>query len=194
MKEAELARTAAQVEQARKKKKLMVLRITNSINDVNKLLEQFNLQDEKDTKRTIGLVNDNTHLKTRIVALQKELMNQKSRADRMEEELREQVAKNQSVIHGNDNYNIDMAAEDDGFAERNRKNEERMIPMSTVISFCKTRMTGEAVQTLADLLYFALQDRTAQEEAEIKGMMDAFKTSMRPQMDVKDSTQNFYLK
>ena len=192
MKEAELARTAAQVEQARKKKELMVLRITNSINDVNKLLEQFNLQDEKDTKRTIGLVNDNTHLKTRIVALQKELMNQKSRADRMEEELREQVAKNQSVIHGNDN--IDMAAEDDGFAERNRKNEERMIPMSTVISFCKTRMTGEAVQTLADLLYFALQDRTAQEEAEIKGMMDAFKTSMRPQMDVKDSTQNFYLK
>ena len=192
MKEAELARTAAQVEQARKKKKLMVLRITNSINDVNKLLEQFNLQDEKDTKRTIGLVNDNTHLKTRIVALEKELMNQKSRADRMEEELREQVAKNQSVIHGNDN--IDMAAEDDGFAERNRKNEERMIPMSTVISFCKTRMTGEAVQTLADLLYFALQDRTAQEEAEIKGMMDAFKTSMRPQMDVKDSTQNFYLK
>ena len=55
-------------------------------------------------------------------------------------------------------------------------------------------MTQEAVQTVVDLLYFAINDRTPEEEKNIKKLMSDFRKAMRPQMDVKDSTQNFYMK
>ena len=69
-----------------------------------------------------------------------------------------------------------------------------MIAMSTVLSFGTTRMTQEAVQTVVDLLFFAINDRTPEEEKSIKQLMTDFRKALRPQMDVKDSTQNFYMK
>ena len=69
-----------------------------------------------------------------------------------------------------------------------------MIAMSTVLSFGSTRMTQEAIQTVVDLLYFAINDRTPEEEKIIQKLMADFRKSLRPQMDVKDSTQNFYMK
>lgn len=204
---AELAKAVAQTEQARKKKAEVLAMIMRSINETETLIAQLGEQNQDELNRALEIQKENVdlrqknnELRDRNAALNKELMDERSRANRMESELREQIAKNQDVkqyiIHNQ--YGCIMAAEagpdEDKCRGINQNDEERAIPFSTILSFGSTRMTQEAVQTVVDLLYFAINDRTPEEEKIIKKLMADFRKSLRPQMDVKDSTQNFYLK
>ena len=204
---AELAKAVARTEQARKKKAEVFAMITRSINETEALIAQLGEQNQDELNRALEIQKENVDLRQknndlrdRNAALHKELMDERSRANRMESELREQIAKNQDVkqyiIHKQ--YGCIMAAEagpdEDKCRGINQNDEERAIPFSTILSFGSTRMTQEAVQTVVDLLYFAINDRTPEEEKNIKKLMADFRKVLRPQMDVKDSTQNFYLK
>ena len=204
---AELAKAVAQTEQARQKKVAMVAKIMRSINEAEGLIAQLGEQNQDEINRALEIQKENVDLRQknnvlrdRNAALNKELMDERSRANRMESELREQIAKNQDVkqyiIHNQ--YGCIMAAEagpdEDKCRGINQNDEERAIPFSTILSFGSTRMTQEAVQTVVDLLYFAINDRTPEEEKNIKKLMADFRKALRPQMDVKDSTQNFYMK
>lgn len=204
---AELAKAIARTEQARKKKAEVFAMITRSINETEALIAQLGEQNQDELNRALEIQKENVDLRQknndlrdRNAALHKELMDERSRANRMESELREQIAKNQDVkqyiIHNQ--YGCIMAAEagpdEDKCRGINQNDEERAIPFSTILSFGSTRMTQEAVQTVVDLLYFAINDRTPEEEKNIKKLMADFRKVLRPQMDVKDSTQNFYLK
>ena len=204
---AELAKAIARTEQARKKKAEVFAMITRSINETEALIAQLGEQNQDEINRALEIQKENVDLRQknndlrdRNAALHKELMDERSRANRMESELREQIAKNQDVkqyiIHNQ--YGCIMAAEagpdEDKCRGINQNDEERAIPFSTILSFGSTRMTQEAVQTVVDLLYFAINDRTPEEEKNIKKLMADFRKALRPQMDVKDSTQNFYLK
>ena len=204
---AELAKAIARTEQARKKKAEVFAMITRSINETEALIAQLGEQNQDEINRALEIQKENVDLRQknsvlrdRNAALNKELMDERSRANRMESELREQIAKNQDVkqyiIHNQ--YGCIMAAEagpdEDKCRGINQNDEERAIPFSTILSFGSTRMTQEAVQTVVDLLYFAINDRTSEEEKNIKKLMADFRKALRPQMDVKDSTQNFYLK
>ena len=204
---AELAKAIARTEQARKKKAEVFAMITRSINETEALIAQLGEQNQDEINRALEIQKENVDLRQknndlrdRNAALNKELMDERSRANRMESELREQIAKNQDVkqyiIHNQ--YGCIMAAEagpdEDKCRGINQNDEERAIPFSTILSFGSTRMTQEAVQTVVDLLYFAINDRTPEEEKNIKKLMADFRKALRPQMDVKDSTQNFYLK
>lgn len=204
---AELAKAVAQTEQARKKKAEVLAMIMRSINETETLIAQLGEQNQDELNRALEIQKENVDLRQknnelidRNAALNKELMDERSRANRMESELREQIAKNQDVkqyiIHNQ--YGCIMAAEAGPDEHKcrgiNQNDEERAIPFSTILSFGSTRMTQEAVQTVVDLLYFAINDRTPEEEKIIKKLMADFRKSLRPQMDVKDSTQNFYLK
>ena len=204
---AELAKAVARTEQARKKKAEVFAMITRSINETEALIAQLGEQNQDELNRALEIQKENVDLRQknndlrdRNAALHKELMDERSRANRMESELREQIAKNQDVkqyiIHNQ--YGCIMAAEagpdEDKCRGINQNDEERAIPFSTILSFGSTRMTQEAVQTVVDLLYFAINDRTPEEEKNIKKLMADFRKVLRPQMDVKDSTQNFYLK
>ena len=204
---AELAKAIARTEQARKKKAEVFAMITRSINETEALIAQLGEQNQDELNRALEIQKENVDLRQknndlrdRNAALHKELMDERSRANRMESELREQIAKNQDVkqyiIHNQ--YGCIMAAEagpdEDKCRGINQNDEERAIPFSTILSFGSTRMTQEAVQTVVDLLYFAINDRTSEEEKNIKKLMSDFRKAMRPQMDVKDSTQNFYMK
>lgn len=202
MKIAELAKRVAQEEQMRKKKETLIAMVERILSEAGLQMAQLKEQEQKEADNALKNIKTIDDLRLRVASLEKELFDQTSKARRLEEELREQVAKNQQmmlVARGTQNtVRYDMAAEDDydeGEVSRriNEEKEERMIPMSTVISFSTTRSTQESVQTLVDLLFFALNDRTSDEEKAIKKMISDFKSSMRPQMDVKDSTQNFYL-
>lgn len=204
---AELAKAVARTEQARKKKAEVFAMITRSINETEALIAQLGEQNQDELNRALEIQKENVDLRQknndlrdRNAALHKELMDERSRANRMESELREQIAKNQDVkqyiIHNQ--YGCIMAAEagpdEDKCRGINQNDEERAIPFSTILSFGSTRMTQEAVQTVVDLLYFAINDRTPEEEKNIKKLMADFRKVLRPQMDVKDSTQNFYMK
>ena len=204
---AELAKAVARTEQARQKKAEVLDMIMRSINETEALIAQLGKQNQDELnkeleiqKENVDLRQKNNVLRDRNAALNKELMDERSRANRMESELREQIAKNQEVkqyiIHNQ--YGCIMAAEagpdEDKCRGINQNDEERAIPFSTILSFGSTRMTQEAVQTVVDLLYFAINDRTSEEEKNIKKLMADFRKALRPQMDVKDSTQNFYLK
>ena len=204
---AELAKAVARTEQARKKKAEVFAMITRSINETEALIAQLGEQNQDELNRALEIQKENVDLRQknndlrdRNAALHKELMDERSRANRMESELREQIAKNQDVkqyiIHNQ--YGCIMAAEagpdEDKCRGINQNDEERAIPFSTILSFGSTRMTQEAVQTVVDLLYFAINNRTSEEEKNIKKLMSDFRKTMRPQMDVKDSTQNFYMK
>ena len=204
---AELAKAIARTEQARKKKAEVFAMITRSINETEALIAQLGEQNQDELNRALEIQKENVDLRQknndlrdRNAALHKELMDERSRANRMESELRDQIAKNQDVkqyiIHNQ--YGCIMAAEagpdEDKCRGINQNDEERAIPFSTILSFGSTRMTQEAVQTVVDLLYFAINDRTPEEEKNIKKLMADFRKVLRPQMDVKDSTQNFYLK
>lgn len=204
---AELAKAVARTEQARQKKAKVLDMIMRSINETEALIAQLGKQNQDELNRALEIQKENVDLRQknnvlrdRNVALNKELMDERSRANRMESELREQIAKNQEVkqyiIHNQ--YGCIMAAEagpdEDKCRGINQNDEERAIPFSTILSFGSTRMTQEAVQTVVDLLYFAINDRTSEEEKNIKKLMADFRKALRPQMDVKDSTQNFYLK
>ena len=204
---AELAKAVARTEQARKKKAEVFAMITRSINETEALIAQLGEQNQDELNRALEIQKENVDLRQknndlrdRNAALNKELMDERSRANRMESELREQIAKNQDVkqyiIHNQ--YGCIMAAEagpdEDKCRGINQNDEERAIPFSTILSFGSTRMTQEAVQTVVDLLYFAINDRTPEEEKNIKKLMADFRKVLRPQMDVKDSTQNFYMK
>ena len=204
---AELAKAVARTEQARKKKAEVFAMITRSINETEALIAQLGEQNQDELNRALEIQKENVDLRQknndlrdRNAALHKELMDERSRANRMESELREQIAKNQDVkqyiIHNQ--YGCIMAAEagpdEDKCRGINQNDEERAIPFSTILSFGSTRMTQEAVQTVVDLLYFAINDRTPEEDKIIKKLMADFRKVLRPQMDVKDSTQNFYLK
>ena len=204
---AELAKAVARTEQARKKKAEVFAMITRSINETEALIAQLGEQNQDELNRALEIQKENVDLRQknndlrdRNAALHKELMDERSRANRMESELREQIAKNQDVkqyiIHNQ--YGCIMAAEagpdEDKCRGINQNDEERAIPFSTILSFGSTRMTQEAVQTVVDLLYFAINDRTSEEEKNIKKLMADFRKALRPQMDVKDSTQNFYMK
>ena len=204
---AELAKAVARTEQARKKKAEVFAMITRSINETEALIAQLGKQNQDELNRALEIQKENVELRQknndlrdRNAALNKELMDERSRANRMESELREQIAKNQDVkqyiIHNQ--YGCIMAAEagpdEDKCRGINQNDEERAIPFSTILSFGSTRMTQEAVQTVVDLLYFAINDRTPEEEKNIKKLMADFRKVLRPQMDVKDSTQNFYMK
>ncbi len=168
------------------------------------MVAQIGEQDQNESKKLIETLKENADLKMRVAAVKKELMDQTMRAKRLEEELKVQVQKYQEATRNrtvvNNVYNSYMAAEyDDGTAHQDtkrkqQKEEERSIPMSTVLSFGSTRMTQEAVQTIVDLLYFAINDRTPEEEKNIKKIIDDFRKTLRPQVNAKDSTQNFYLK
>lgn len=204
---AELAKAVARTEQARKKKAEVFAMITRSINETEALIAQLGEQNQDELNRALEIQKENVDLRQknndlrdRNAALHKELMDERSRANRMESELREQIAKNQDVkqyiIHNQ--YGCIMAAEAGPDKDKcrgiNQNDEERAIPFSTILSFGSTRMTQEAVQTVVDLLYFAINDRTPEEEKNIKKLMADFRKALRPQMDVKDSTQNFYMK
>ena len=204
---AELAKAVARTEQARKKKAEVFAMITRSINETEALIAQLGEQNQDELNRALEIQKENVDLRQknndlrdRNAALHKELMDERSRANRMESELREQIAKNQDVkqyiIHNQ--YGCIMAAEagpdEDKCRGINQNDEERAIPFSTILSFGSTRMTQEAVQTVVDLLYFAINDRTPEEDKIIKKLMADFRKVLRPQMDVKDSTQNFYMK
>lgn len=202
--EAKLAKAIAQAEQSRKRNNVFIAKLMNSINEAESTIAQFSEQSEKEVKKTTDLLKENAHLKTQVAAVKKELMDQTLRANRLQEELKLQVLKYQESIQNrtvvNNVYNSYVAAEyndDADFHNTKReehKGEERTIPMSTVLSFGSTRMTLEAVQTLVDLLYFAINDRTSEEDKNIKKMMDDFRKALRPQINAKDSTQYFYLK
>ena len=204
---AELAKAVARTEQARQKKAKVLDMIMRSINETEALIAQLGKQNQDELNRALEIQKENVDLRQknnvlrdRNAALNKELMDERSRANRMESELREQIAKNQDVkqyiIHNQ--YGCIMAAEagpdEDKCRGINQNDEERAIPFSTILSFGSTRMTQEAVQTVVDLLYFAINDRTPEEEKNIKKLMADFRKVLRPQMDVKDSTQNFYMK
>ena len=204
---AELAKAVARTEQARQKKAEVLAMIMRSINETEALIAQLGKQNQDELNRALEIQKENVELRQknndlrdRNAALNKELMDERSRANRMESELREQIAKNQDVkqyiIHNQ--YGCIMAAEagpdEDKCRGINQNDEERAIPFSTILSFGSTRMTQEAVQTVVDLLYFAINDRTPEEEKNIKKLMADFRKVLRPQMDVKDSTQNFYMK
>ena len=204
---AELAKAVARTEQARQKKAKVLDMIMRSINETEALIAQLGKQNQDELnkeleiqKENVDLRQKNNVLRDRNAALNKELMDERSRANRLEVELREQIAKNQDVkqyiIHNQ--YGCIMAAEagpdEDKCRGINQNDEERAIPFSTILSFGSTRMTQEAVQTVVDLLYFAINNRTPEEEKNIKKLMADFRKALRPQMDVKDSTQNFYLK
>ena len=204
---AELAKAVARTEQARQKKAKVLDMIMRSINETEALIAQLGKQNQDELNRALEIQKENVDLRQknnvlrdRNAALNKELMDERLRANRMESELREQIAKNQDVkqyiIHNQ--YGCIMAAEagpdEDKCRGINQNDEERAIPFSTILSFGSTRMTQEAVQTVVDLLYFAINDRTSEEEKNIKKLMADFRKALRPQMDVKDSTQNFYLK
>ena len=204
---AELAKAVARTEQARQKKAKVLDMIMRSINETEALIAQLGKQNQDELNRALEIQKENVDLRQknnvlrdRNAALNKELMDERSRANRMESELREQIAKNQDVkqyiIHNQ--YGCIMAAEagqdEDKCRGINQNDDERAIPFSTILSFGSTRMTQEAVQTVVDLLYFAINDRTPEEEKNIKKLMADFRKVLRPQMDVKDSTQNFYMK
>lgn len=202
--EEELKRAMAQAEHARTKKATIVAKLIRSINEAEGMVAQIGEQDQNESKKWIETLKENADLKMRVAAVKKELMDQTMRAKRLEEELKVQVQKYQEATRNrtvvNNVYNSYMAAEyDDDTAHQDtkrkeHKGEERTIPMSTVLSFGSTRMTQEAVQTIVDLLYFAINDRTLEEEKNIKKMIDDFRKTLRPQVNAKDSTQNFYLK
>ena len=201
---AELAKAIAQAEQAREKKSAMVAKIMRSINDAEGQIAQLVKQDQAEAYRAIELLKVNDDLRQKNAALSKELMDERSRANRLEVELSKKMFEYQDKIvrlrKEKEGSQYWIAAED-YYDERKptkqqklQENKERMIAMSTILSFGSTRMTQEAVQTVVDLLYFAINDRTPEEEKNIKKLMSDFRKTMRPQMDVKDSTQNFYMK
>lgn len=201
---AELAKAVAQTEQAREKKSAMVAKIMRSINDAEGQIAQLVKQDQAEAYRAIELLKVNDDLRQKNAALSKALMDERSRANRLEVELSKKMFEYQDMIvrfrKEKEGSQYWIAAED-YYDERKptrqqklQENKERMIAMSTILSFGSTRMTQESVQTIVDLLYFAINDRTPEEEKNIKKLMSDFRKTMRPQMDVKDSTQNFYMK
>lgn len=201
---AELAKAIAQAEQAREKKSAMVAKIMRSINDAEGQIAQLVKQDQAEAYRAIELLKVNDDLRQRNAALSKALMDERSRANRLEVELSKKMFEYQDMIvrlrKEKEGSQYWIAAED-YYDERKptrqqklQENKERMIAMSTILSFGSTRMTQEAVQTIVDLLYFAINDRTPEEDKIIKKLMADFRKALRPQMDVKDSTQNFYMK
>ncbi len=201
---AELAKAIAQAEQAREKKSVMVAKIMRSINDAEGQIAQLVKQDQAEAYRAIELLKVNDDLRQRNAALNKELMDERSRANRLEVELSKKMNEYQDMIvrlNKEKESPIFWIAAEEAHNERRptkqqrrEESEERMIAMSTVLSFGSTRMTQEAIQTVVDLLYFAINDRTPEEEKIIQKLMADFRKSLRPQMDVKDSTQNFYMK
>ncbi|MBO5628650.1 MAG: hypothetical protein J5965_06160, partial [Aeriscardovia sp.] len=198
----ELTKAIAQAERNRNKKLAVVDEIIRTINVAEGLVAQIGEQNHKETDKLIEALKENADLKTQIAAVKKELMDQTIRAHRLEDELKVQVQKYQEAAQSrtvvNNVYYSHVAAEYDDDADfqdtkrKEHKGEERTIPMSTVLSFGSTRMTQEAVQTLVDLLYFAINDRTPEEDKNIQKMMDDFRKTLRPQVNAKDSTQNFY--
>lgn len=201
---AELAKAIAQAEQAREKKSAMVAKIMRSINDAEGQIAQLVKQDQAEAYRAIELLKVNDDLRQRNAALNKALMDERSRANRLEVELSKKMFEYQDMIvrlrKEKEGSQYWIAAED-YYDERKptrqqklQENKERMIAMSTILSFGSTRMTQESVQTIVDLLYFAINDRTPEEDKIIKKLMADFRKALRPQMDVKDSTQNFYMK
>ena len=201
---AELAKAIAQAEQAREKKSVMVAKIMRSINDAEGQIAQLVKQDQAEAYRAIELLKVNDDLRQRNAALSKALMDERSRANRLEVELSKKMFEYQDKIvrlrKEKEGSQYWIAAED-YYDERKptrqqklQENKERMIAMSTILSFGSTRMTQESVQTIVDLLYFAINDRTPEEDKIIKKLMADFRKALRPQMDVKDSTQNFYMK
>ena len=201
---AELAKAIAQAEQAREKKSAMVAKIMRSINDAEGQIAQLIKQDQAEAYRAIGLLKVNDDLRQKNAALSKALMDERSRANRLEVELSKKMFEYQDMIvrlrKEKEGSQYWIAAED-YYDERKptrqqklQENKERMIAMSTILSFGSTRMTQESVQTIVDLLYFAINDRTPEEDKIIKKLMADFRKVLRPQMDVKDSTQNFYMK
>jgi len=201
---AELAKAIAQAEQAREKKSAMVAKIMRSINDAEGQIAQLVKQDQAEAYRAIELLKVNDDLRQRNAALSKALMDEQSRAKRLEVELSKKMFEYQDMIvrlrKEKEGSQYWIAAED-YYDERKptrqqklQENKERMIAMSTILSFGSTRMTQESVQTIVDLLYFAINDRTPEEDKIIKKLMADFRKALRPQMDVKDSTQNFYMK
>ena len=201
---AELAKAIAQAEQAREKKSVMVAKIMRSINDAEGQIAQLVKQDQAEAYRAIELLKVNDDLRQRNAALSKALMDERSRANRLEVELSKKMNEYQDMIvrlNKEKESPIFWIAAEEAHNERRptkqqrrEESEERMIAMSTILSFGSTRRTQESVQTIVDLLYFAINDRTSEEEKNIKKLMADFRKALRPQMDVKDSTQNFYLK
>ena len=200
----ELAKAIAQAEQAREKKSAMVAKIMRSINDAEGQIAQLVKQDQAEAYRAIELLKVNDDLRQKNAALSKALMDERSRANRLEVELSKKMFEYQDMIvrlrKEKEGSQYWIAAED-YYDERKptrqqklQENKERMIAMSTILSFGSTRMTQESVQTIVDLLYFAINDRTPEEDKIIKKLMADFRKALRPQMDVKDSTQNFYMK
>ena len=201
---AELAKAIAQAEQAREKKSAMVAKIMRSINDAEGQIAQLVKQDQTEAYRAIELLKVNDDLRQRNAALSKALMDERSRANRLEVELSKKMFEYQDMIvrlrKEKEGSQYWIAAED-YYDERKptrqqklQENKERMIAMSTILSFGSTRMTQESVQTIVDLLSFAINNSTPEEDKILKKLIVDFRKALRPQMDVKDSTQNFYMK
>lgn len=97
---AELAKAVARTEQARQKKAEVLAMIMRSINETEALIAQLGEQNQHELNRALEIQKENVELRQknndlrdRNAALNKELMDERSRANRMESELREQIAK-----------------------------------------------------------------------------------------------------
>ena len=190
----ELTKAVVQNNAAQNKRKSTFARIANLMGSLSKQVEQLDKQDEADFERMEELLKDISNLQAKVHGLQKELMEQTMRANRLEGELQQQVKRNQEKQKVFISYRWPEEANVAADEPEDEKPQERAIMMSTVVSFGATRMTQEAVQTLVDLLHFALDDRTPEEDEAIRKMMADFRSEQRPQMNVTDSTQNFFLK
>ena len=154
---AELAKAIAQAEKKREKKSVMVAKIMRSINDAEGQIAQLVKQDQAEAYRAIELLKVNDDLRQRNAALNKELMDERSRANRLEVELSKKMNEYQDMIvrlNKEKESPIFWIAAEEAHNERRptkqqrrEESEERMIAMSTVLSFGSTRMTQEAVQT-----------------------------------------------
>lgn len=191
----ELTRAISQNMQVRQMRAELMERIGRSINDVEQQIVQLGEQDRKEAGIVDSMMKTNEDLRQKLAEVERELFVQTSKAMRLEEELRAQVEKYQQLtnVYQKRRYSDCYMDAEPLHDEQEQESKERMIPMSTVISFSTTRSTQESVQTLADLLFFALSDRTPDEEKAIKKMIADYKKSMRPQVNATDSTQNFYL-
>ena len=147
---AELAKAIAQAEQAREKKSAMVAKIMRSINDAEGQIAQLVKQDQAEAYRAIELLKVNDDLRQRNAALSKALMDERSRANRLEVELSKKMFEYQDMIvrlrKEKEGSQYWIAAED-YYDERKptrqqklQENKERMIAMSTILSFGSTRM------------------------------------------------------
>ena len=74
------------------------------------------------------------------------------------------------------------------------KKSNHNITLEMILSFGATRLTTEGLQTIIDLIHYAMPERDPEIDQAIQKMISDFRNAGRPQMNVKDSVQNIYLR